>query len=157
MALELWKPRGSLMRSPFRELSRIEREMEDLAGRYFREWPAVGRTTEALGWAPDVDLIDKPDAILVRADLPGLEQKDVDVTIQDGTLTLRGERKEERVEKDEGYYLCERRAGTFARSFSLPPGVEADKIKATFKNGVLEVYVPKSKEAKGKKIEVKVQ
>jgi HSP20 family protein len=145
------------MRSPFRDFTRMEREMEDMFGRFFRDWPGAGRTTEALGWAPDVDVIDKPDAILVRADLPGLEQKDVDVAIQDNILTVRGERKEERVEKEEGYYLCERRAGAFSRSFSLPPGVEPDKIKATFKNGVLEVQIPKGKEAKGKKIDVKVE
>jgi HSP20 family protein len=145
------------MRSPFRDFMRMEREMEDLFGRFFRDWPGAGTTTEGPGWVPDVDMLDKPDEILVRADLPGLEQKDVDVTVQDGTLTVRGERKEERVEKEEGYYLCERRAGAFARRFTLPPGVEADKIKATFKNGVLEVHIPKSKEVKGKKIDVKVE
>jgi HSP20 family protein len=157
MALELWRPKGSLMRGPFRELARMEREMEDLFGRFFREGPGAVRGAEGLGWAPDVDMIDKPDAIVVRADLPGLEQKDVDVTVHDNTLTVRGERKEERVEKEEGYYLSERRVGAFARSFSLPPGVEAEKIRATFKNGVLEVHLPKSKEAMGKKIEVKVE
>ena len=128
--------------------------MEDLFGRFFRDWPWP-RTGEQRAWTPAVDMLDRKDEIVLRADLPGLEQKDVKVTVQDGMLTVEGERKEEKEAKEEDYYHCERWAGSFTRTLTLPPGVDADKIKATFKNGVLEVHVPKAPEAKGKTIEIK--
>jgi HSP20 family protein len=148
MALERWRPRG-LASSPFRELAR---EMEEAFGRFFPAWSGEER-----GWMPAVDMVDEKDEIVVKADLPGLDQKDVEVTVQDGTLTIRGERKEEKEEKKEGYYYAERSYGAFVRSLPLPRGVEADKVKATFKKGVLEVHLPKAKEAKGKTIEVKAE
>jgi len=148
MALELWRPR--LMRGPLREL---EREMEEMLGR-LPGWPWGEREQV---WAPAVDMIDRKEEIVLRADLPGLDEKDIDVNVQDGMLTIRGERKEEKEEKKEDYYYAERRYGAFARSLTLPAGVEADKVKATFKKGVLEVHLPRAKEAKGKKIEVKAE
>jgi HSP20 family protein len=138
-------------RGPFRALARLEREMEDMLGA-LPAWPWGERER---GWAPAVDMVDRKEEIVLRADLPGLEEKNIDVTVQDGSLTIRGERKQETEEKKEDYYYSERRYGLFARTLPLPAGVEADKVKATFKNGVLEVHLPKSKEAKGKKIEVK--
>jgi HSP20 family protein len=152
MALELWR-----QRRPFGELARMEREMGDLFGRFFHDWPAGGLATRGRAWTPAVDMIDRPDEVVVRADLPGLEQKDVDVTIQEGMLTIRGERKEEREEKKEGedYYHAERAFGAFVRSMPLPPGVDPEKVKATFKNGILEVHLQKTKESKARKIEIK--
>ncbi len=155
MALELWRGRG--MASPFRELARMERQMGDVFGRFFQDWPWAGLTERGRAWVPAVDMIDRPDEVIVRADLPGLEQKDVNVTIQEGVLTVRGERKAEPEEKEEDYYCCERTFGAFARSLSLPPGVDAEKVKATFKNGILEIHLQKSKEAKGKKVEIKAE
>ena len=102
-----------------------------------------------------VDMIDEDDRIVVRADLPGLDEKDIEVTVHDGMLTVRGERKAEKEEKKEGYYYNERSYGMFSRTLPLPAAVEADKVKATFKKGVLEVHLPKAKEAQGKKIEIK--
>ena len=149
MAMERWVPRG-LARSPFRELAR---EMEETFGRFFPAWSEERGST----WMPAVDMVDEKDEIVVKADLPGLEQKDIEVTVQDGTLTIRGERKEEKEEKKEGYYYAERSYGAFVRSLPLPKGVDADKVKATFKKGVLEVRLPKAKEAKGKTVEVKAE
>lgn len=149
MALERWRPR--LMGAPFREFARMEQEMEEAFGR-FPQWPWGEREH---GWTPAVDMIDHKDEIVLRADLPGLEDKDIEVTVQDGALTIRGERKEEKEEKKEDYYYSERRYGAFARTLMLPAGVEADKVKATFAKGVLEVHLPKVKEAKGRKIEIK--
>jgi HSP20 family protein len=100
-------------------------------------------------------MVDHDDEIVLRADLPGLEEKDIEVRVHDHTLTIQGERKEEKEEKKEDYYYSERSYGAFARTLSLPAGVEADRVKATFKKGVLEVHLPKAKEAKGKKIEIK--
>ena len=149
MALEQWRPRG-LAPGPLRELAR---EMEEAFGRFF---PARSSEEGAL-WTPAVDMVDQKDAIVVKADLPGLDQKDIEVTVHDGTLTIRGERREEREEKKEDYYYAERSYGAFVRSLPLPRGVEADKVKATFKKGVLAVHLPKAKEAKGKSIEVKAE
>ena len=158
MAIERWRPKPGLRRGgPFRELARMQREMDDLFGRFFGEWPWPRWEGEARGLAPAVDLIDKKDEVVLRADLPGLEQKDIEVNVEDGTLSIRGERKEEKEAKEEDYYVTERWAGAFSRSVALPPGVDPEKIQATFKNGVLEVHLPKTVEAKGKKIEIKVQ
>jgi HSP20 family protein len=150
MALQLWRPR-LMARAPFRELARLEREMEDMFGRL----PAWPWGEPERGWAPAVDLIDHKDELVLRADLPGLEEKDIEVTVQDGSLVIRGERKEEKEEKKEDYYCSERTYGMFARTLPLPTGVDADRVKATFKNGVLEVHLPKAAEAKGRRIEVK--
>jgi HSP20 family protein len=132
----------------------MEREMEDLFGRFFGDFAARWRG-EGRVWSPDIDMIDRKDEIVLRADLPGLEQKDIEVTVQEGTLTIRGARQEERAEKEEDYYVAERWAGSFARTITLPAGIDADRIKATFKNGVLEVHLPKTAKAQEKKIEVK--
>ena len=147
MAVERWRPRG-LTRSPFRELAR---DMEDAFGRIFPAWSEERGNT----WMPAVDMVDEKDEIVVKADLPGLDQKDIEVTVHDGTLTIRGERKEEKEEKKEDYYYAERSYGAFMRSLALPQGVDADKVKATFTKGVLEVHLPKAKEAKGKTVEIK--
>lgn len=150
MALERWRPR--LMGwSPVREIARLEKEMEDVFGR-LPAWPWGDRSP---GWAPAVDMIDQKDELLLRADLPGLDEKDIEVTMQDGTITIRGERKEEKEEKKEDYYCCERSYGAFARTLMLPMNIDPDKVKATFSKGVLEIHLPKAKEAKGKKVEVK--
>lgn len=149
MALELWRPR--MLRSPFRELARMEREMEDLFGRF--EWPWRAER----GWAPAIDMVDAKDEIVLRADLPGMDEKSIDVSVQDGTVTISGERKEEKEEKKEDYYYAERSYGAFSRSVMLPVAVDADRVRATFKKGVLEVHLPKSKEAKGRKIDIKAE
>src|SRR4029450_6496147 len=104
---------------------------------------------------PAVDMIDKTDEIVLRAALPGLEQKDINVNVENGMLTIRGTRDEEREAKDEDYYCCERWSGGFSRTLTLPPGIDPEKIRATFKNGVREVRVPKSSQSVGKSIEVK--
>lgn len=148
MAIERW-------RSPFQELSRMEDEMEKTFGRWFRGWPWRAAEERGWGWAPAVDMMERDDEIVLRADLPGLEQKDIEVTVRDGMITIQGERKEEREEKEKGYYYTERSFGAFARTLPLPSGIEEDKVKASFKSGVLEVHLPKAKEVKGKKIEIK--
>ena len=149
MALELWRPR--MLRGPFRELARMEREMEDLFGRV--EWPWRAER----GWAPAIDMVDAEEEIVLRADLPGMDEKSIDVSVQDGTVTISGERKEEKEEKKEDFYYAERSYGAFSRTVMLPVGVDADRVKATFKKGVLEVHLPKAKEAKGRKVDIKTE
>jgi HSP20 family protein len=150
MALERWRPRAGLARKSSWDLPR---ETDDLFNRFFGDWPSSW-TGETRGWSPAVDMVDRNDEIVLRADIPGLEQKDIQVTVENGVLTIRGQRQSEHEAKEEDYYCCERWSGTFSRGMMLPPGVDPDKIKATFKNGVLEVHVPKSKQALGRKIEV---
>jgi HSP20 family protein len=153
MALELWRPkRGVARRSPARDLVR---EVEDVFDRFFRDWSLPWAGGESRGWAPPVDMIDRKNEILVRVDVPGLSEKDVHVSVDNGVLTISGAREEERESKDEDYYYSERWAGSFSRSLMLPSGVDADGIKATLKHGTLEVRLPKTKEAAGKTIEVK--
>jgi HSP20 family protein len=151
MALEIWRPRDA-MRHPFRELVRMEREMEDMFGQLM---PSLKWAGGERGWMPAVDMVDAKDEFVVKADLPGIDEKNVEVTVQDGALTIRGHRKEEKEEKKEDYYYSERSYGAFVRTLPLPSGVDADKVKATFKKGVLEIHLPKAKEAKGKTIEIK--
>jgi HSP20 family protein len=157
MAIERWRPTQGLMRGPFGELSRMEREMESVFGRLFRDRPFARFSGEGQAAAPTVDIVGKKDEVVLRADLPGLEQKDVDISIQEGMLTIRGSRKGEEETKEENHYCCERWWGGFERSFTLPAGVDAERTSATFKNGVLEVHLPKVEQAKGKKIEIKAE
>ena len=122
--------------------------------RMFDDWMSPRLTGETRGWSPAVDMIDKKDEIVLRADLPGLDQKDLHVSVENGMLSIRGSRQDEREAKDDDYYCCERWSGSFSRSMTLPPGIDPDRIKASFKNGVLEVHVPKSKQALGKTIQI---
>jgi HSP20 family protein len=109
--------------------------------------------------APVVDVVEKEKEYQVSAELPGLEEKDVEVSVADDMLTIKGEKKEEKEEKAKNYYLSERRYGAFQRSFQLPPGVDSAKIEANFQKGVLTVTLPKTPEAqkKEKKIEIKTK
>ncbi len=156
MALEVWKPLRGLSRtsSPIADLRRVERQMEDMFERFAGDYSSLFGTEGRAG-APALDVVDRKDEVVVRADLPGLEQKDVQVEVQDSTLLLRGERAGQREEKEGDYYCCERWEGKFARSIPLPSGVDTDKINASFKNGILEIHLPKTKEARGKKIEIR--
>jgi HSP20 family protein len=99
------------------------------------------------GAAPAVDVIEKEAAYEITAELPGIDEKNVELTVSGGMLSIKGEKKEEKEEKQEGYYLSERQYGSFQRSFALPENVEADKIDASFKNGILTVKLPKKAEA----------
>ncbi len=150
MAIELWRPRWGMPRRGTEPL----RAFDDLVGRMFDDWMSPRLSGEARGWSPAVDMIDRKDEIVLRADVPGLEQKDIKVNVENGMLIIHGTREAEREAKDDDYYCCERWAGSFSRTMALPPGIDPDKIKATFKNGVLEVHVPKAPQAIGKSIEI---
>jgi HSP20 family protein len=118
--------------------------------------PLMTRTEDAFGaWAPPVDIFEKQDHLVVRAEVPGVRKEDMDVRIENGVLTLHGERKEEKEVKEENAHLMERVYGSFTRSFSLPMTVDATKVTAHYKDGVLEVTVPKVESAKPKRIEIK--
>jgi HSP20 family protein len=105
-------------------------------------------------WAPAMDLVEADDHFVLKADLPGLADDDVNIEVQDGTLTISGERKSETEKREKGWYRVERSFGRFNRSLSLPEGVDADRIEASFDKGVLEVRIPKPEERKPRRIEI---
>jgi len=107
-------------------------------------------------WMPAMDLVEAEDHFVLKADLPGLSEDDVAIELQDGTLKISGERKAEHEERHEGYYRVERATGSFARSLSLPEGIEAESVKASFDNGVLTVRIPKPVQAKPRRVKIGV-
>jgi HSP20 family protein len=137
---------------PFKELRRFQDEVN----RWFDGGLAYQKQGESFGWAPAVDIYEDAEGVMLKFDLPEVDPKDVDVRLEDGTLTIRGERKLDKEDKKENYHRIERSYGAFARSFSLPATFDFDKVKAESKNGVLNVFLPKRAEAKPKSIQVKV-
>jgi HSP20 family protein len=113
-----------------------------------------GQTDQARRWVPPVDLVEAEDHFVLRADLPGLSEGDVNIEVQDGTLTISGERKAEHEQREKGWYRIERSFGRFSRALSLPDGVDPDRIQASFSDGVLEVRIPKPEERKPRRIAI---
>lgn len=107
-------------------------------------------------WAPSLDVSETKDNIAVKAEVPGMDAKDIDISLANDVLTVKGEKKQQKEEKDENYHRVERSYGAFSRSIRLPREVQSDKIKANYKNGVLKITLPKSEEAKKKEIKIKV-
>ena len=146
MALMRWEP--------FRELADLRREMERIFDQFLEERPA----RKARGaWLPTVDIYERNDHFVVRADIPGVRPENIDVSVQDDVLTIHGERKHEEEVRDEKYYRAERRFGSFERTVMLPPTVDRERVKATFDNGVLEVTPPKLPQVQPKKVEIEVK
>jgi HSP20 family protein len=148
---------------PFRSLrDQIDRLMDEFdrglfPSRWMEMTPFSKLTSEIRGLVPAVDVIDEEKAYRVTAELPGLTEKDIEVTKDGDLLTIKGEKKEEHEEKEKGYFLSERHFGSVERSLRLPEGIDDSKIEAKFENGVLTVTLPKTPEAvsKPKKIEIK--
>lgn len=144
-------------RSNERVLDQVRNEVDDLFSHFFGgpgEWPGGGESTL---WAPRVDISETDKAFVVKADLPGVEPKDVEVLVRDGILTLKGEKREQREEKQKNYHRTERFVGQFFRSIPLPVGVDEENVNATTAKGVLTVSIPKMPEAQPKKIAVKAE
>lgn len=142
--------------APYRGLGLLDpfrKEMEDLFGRFFGEENGNGMKA----WAPRVDVEETDKELLVKADLPGVDPKDIEIQIVDGVLTLKGEKKEQKEEKRKDYHRVERFSGSFFRAITLPAGADAEKVSATTSKGVVTVTIPKKVEAQPKKIAVKAQ
>ncbi len=144
--------------SPWRpfEFDRIRREMDRLWDSFLEGRP-MRRAEEGTEWLPSIDVSETKNELVVKAELPGMDSKDIDISMSNGFLTIKGEKKHEKEEKDENYHLIERSYGSFTRSVRLPKEVQSEKIMASFKNGVLRVTLPKSEEAKKKEIKIKVE
>jgi len=111
-------------------------------------------SAETLGWTPSVDLVDNDEEYLLTADLPGVRREDVEITFEDGVLTLKGMRKQESEKKERKYHIWERSYGSFERSFTLPRTVDPEKIRADFEDGVVKIHMPKSAESRGRRIQI---
>jgi len=136
----------------------IRDEMDRLFDEFF------GKTSERFGlevgegvWSPDVDISETDNEIIVSAELPGVKKDDIKITLQENVLTLRGEKRQEKETKDENFHRVERCYGAFQRSFTLPATVDAKSIKASYKDGVLKIRLPKVEEAKKKEIPITVE
>jgi HSP20 family protein len=131
----------------------LRQEIERLFDRFvepgWMQMPALG------DWEPKVDVSETKDAVVVRAEVPGVDQKDIGLSLQEGVLTIKGEKEEEKEEKDKRYHRVERSYGAFARAIRLPAAVDSSKVSATFKDGVLTVTLPKTAAAKGTAIPIK--
>jgi len=148
MSLVPWEPREiKRLRDLFEDF--FDFELMPESRRLIRRRLAEGEV-----WSPLVDIVDKKDNILVKAELPGIDKKDIKISIGENSLTIRGEKKEEKEVKKEDYYCCERAFGAYSRTIDLPVEVDKNKAKATFKNGILEITLPKKEEVKPKEIEI---
>jgi HSP20 family protein len=137
---------------PFRDLDSIQGELNRLFG---RTYGGGELGTGSSNWMPPIDVREQKERFVVSLELPGVEPDDVDVSVEDSTLSIRGERRFSEETEDEEYHRVERRYGQFARSLSLPPTADANAIEASFDKGVLTITVPKAEQAKPKKISIK--
>ena len=155
MVLDRWQPTRRLPWRLFRELEETGRQFDSLFETSL--WPAIWRRlpAEEREWSPALEVFEKEDRYVVKVELPGLKEEDVDVSVNDDTLTLKGEKKTEHEVKEEEYHWSERTYGSFLRTIRLPSNVDIKKIEAEYENGMLEITLPKMAEVKPKKISVK--
>ena len=140
---------------PWTGMTGLKNEMDRLVDRFFEprweEFPAIG------DWAPSLDVSETKDAFVVKAEVPGMDTGDIQVSLQENLLTIKGEKKQEKEEKDERYHRIERSYGSFTRTVRLPVAVDGSKVDAKFKNGLLTVSLPKAPGVKGTTIPVKAE
>lgn len=137
------------------------REMEDVFDRYSKalSWPRLGgqEIMNRGDWAPRVDISETEKEFIIKAEIPEVKKEEVKISVDNGVLNIRGERKQEKEEKGKKFHRVERYYGSFTRSFTLPDNVDETKIEASFKDGMLNLQIPKSKESKPKAIDVKIK
>ena len=148
MELVRWRPR--------RYVPAISSDVDKMFDDLMQSWARPSSLSE-LGWSPSIDVCEKDGEILVSAEVPGIDPKDIDISVDGNRLVISGEKRQEEEEQDKNYYRVERSYGSFRRSFSLPSNADADNIKASSKDGVLSVRIPKRNDEIGKKVEIEVQ
>jgi HSP20 family protein len=124
-------------------------------GRFFEDFDLSTLFSEGREFLPAFDVSETEKQLIVKAEVPGMDKEDIDISLSDGVLTIKGEKRQEREDKNEHYHTAERRYGAFSRTMPLPVEVDTNKVDATYKEGVLKIILPKSETAKAKKIEVK--
>ncbi len=137
------------------ELERLQNEVDDLFGSFFGRWPSRTTATETTMTWPSLDMVEEEDNIIVNAEVPGCKADDIDLSIHGDVLTISGEKKREKEYEKEGCYRMERSFGKFRRDVTLPSEVDRDKIEAEYKDGLLQITMPKAAETKTKKIQIK--
>lgn len=157
VAIVRWEPfRGMRRWGPFQEIEALQDQVSRLFGQHFGRmgWREEEGVTPAT-WAPVVDIYETSGQVVLKAELPGLKREDIDIQLHDNILTLKGERKWEKDLQEEHCHLRECAYGTFQRSFTLPAAIRQEGIEAVFRDGVLEIFLPKVEEAKARKIEIR--
>lgn len=142
--------------NPFRELEDVNNRLNSIFGRLPVRAESGQEMLAVTDWIPSVDISETDSAYLIKGEIPGVKKEDVKVTIEDGMITLRGERKQEKEDKGEKYHRIERCYGSFMRSFRLPDDAEESTVKAEFKDGMISVTLPKSEQAKNKPKQIEV-
>jgi HSP20 family protein len=155
MFLEKWQPGFTAFSGwdPLVEVADLRKRMDEIFGEFFGRTPVAMAATEAV-WSPLVDVHETKEGFQLQVELPGVKQEDIQVSIVGDTLTLKGERKRETEVKEDNYHRIERSYGTFQRSIVLPSVVDPNRVKATYRDGVLQIQLPKKEEAKPKEIKV---
>lgn len=141
---------------PFQEMSALQESMNRLFSDVRAQAPVRGEEIVQGAWIPAVDIFETNEAIVLKAELPGITAQDISVEVKDNTLTLKGEKKFEKEVKEENYHRVERSYGSFQRAFTLPGTILQEKVKAKFKDGILEITLPKVEEAKPKQVKVEI-
>ncbi len=149
MMLTKWQPRSVRTWDPFEELAGFRRLFDEPSGSLLQ-----GFGTVAQEWKPLVDVVENKEGITLKVELPGVKQEDINLSMEDNVLTIKGERKQEKETADGSFTRTERSYGSFQRTMVLPPTVDTEKVKASYRDGILEVTLPKKEEAKPKAIKV---
>lgn len=140
---------------PAHPVERMRWELDQVLGRFFQDAWTTNFWSEEQGWTPTLDVKETSDAVVVRAELPGVDPKDLDITVTGDLLTLQGKKEERTEQKDENWFRTECRYGQFRRSILLPEGVDAENVQADFKHGVLSIELKKTADAQAKRIPIK--
>jgi HSP20 family protein len=156
MSIVRWNPARELATFPTDVLS-MQREINNMFDHFYRGGAVDDGSLGTSLWTPAVDVAEQDGEFQVKIELPGVSKDDVKITMQDNILTIRGEKKQEKESKGSNYHRVERSYGSFQRSFTLPTSVKADKVEATYGDGILSIKLPKAEEAKPKQIDVKVK
>lgn len=153
MNLTKWEP---FKWDPFKELDEMSQRLNRLFGRPATQAEGGRESLATVDWAPSVDISESDNEYVIKAEIPDVKKEDVKVTVENGQLTIQGERKQEKEEKNKRYHRIERSYGSFMRSFSVPDSVDESKAKAEYKDGMLTLTLPKTEKAKPKALEVKI-
>ena len=153
MVMDIWRPRrGVAPWRPMRDLEEFERRFEDIFGSSWPTlWPGL---REGKGWMPSIDVYEKDNKVILKAELPGMKEEDIDVSVDGDMLNIKGEKNTESEVKEENYYQRESSYGSFFRSIPIPSSIDASKISADYEDGVLQVTMPKIDGVKPKKVPV---
>jgi HSP20 family protein len=156
MAIIPWRPK-QMWWDPFRDLESIQNEMNRMFDSSLVKWGDRDTSLLEGAWSPAVDIYDSKDTVMVKADIPGMSKDDIDVSVHNDILTIKGEKNHEKEIKEKDFVRTERFYGSFQRAIRLPAGIDAAKVGANYKNGVLEIILPKKEESKPKQLKIDIK